>query len=160
MLNKIQSLYNNLSAQKLILLFTLISAFISWQIIYIQHGWVNNDFVIYHEAARLFTLHKWKQGFAVFGWPFYSLLVATVKQMSGLDIFNSAKLLAIVFFAITTYSFLTLIHISSSNKTAIACGALVLFGSSYIVGDVLPMMLRDPGFWAFFTLSLVFYSVL
>ncbi len=36
-----------------------------------------------------------------------------------------------------------------------ASGALILFSSSYVVGDVLEMLMRDEGFWAFYLTSLV-----
>jgi hypothetical protein len=36
-------------------------------------------------------------------------------------------------------------------------GALILFSSQYIVGDVLEMLMRDEGFWAFYLTGLVFF---
>ncbi len=149
--------YQQASPQKIILLLTLLSALIAWRVNYVQHGWVNDDFVLYHEAARLFTLGNWQQGFALFGWPLYSLLISLTHQLTGLDLHLSARLLSVLFFAITSYSFMHIIQLSGGNKITIISGAVILFSSPYLTGDVLPMLLRDPGLWAFFLTSLVFF---
>ncbi|MGZ8272064.1 MAG: hypothetical protein ACXWT5_12840, partial [Methylophilus sp.] len=47
--------------------------------------------------------------------------------------------------------------LAGGHKATIACGAFLLLSSSYSVGDVLPMLLRDQGFWAMFLTSLVYF---
>ena len=155
-----QSLYNflrRLTSQQLIILFTLLSLAVAWRVHYIQHGWVNNDFIIYHEAARLFTLGEWGQGFAVFGWPLFSLLIAGMHKLTGLDLHTSAQTITVIFFGITSYSFLRIISLAGGDKPTLACGILILFSNTYLTGDVLPMLLRDTGAWAFFLSSLMFF---
>lgn len=156
-MKKISRLYQQLNEDKLILILTLLGALLAWRIIYIQQGWVNVDSLIYFEAARLFFIGEWKQGISTFAWPLYSLLISAVQRLTHLDIQTSAQLLDIVFFAITTFSFTKLIQLAGGNKLTILCGAFLLFSSSYIVGDILPMLLRDQGFWAAFLTSLVFF---
>ncbi|ABE49035.1 hypothetical protein [Methylobacillus flagellatus] len=129
--------------------------FASW-INYIQHGWINGDSVLYFEAARLFSLGEWKAGMEVWGWPFFPFLIAGVHKLSGLDIHCSAQVLNTLLFGLATASFLQLIRESGGHKTALISGGLILFSSQYIVGDILTMLLRDQGFWAFFLTSLVF----
>lgn len=153
---KLSHLYLKANAQQLILTLTLLGIMLACQLLYIQHGWVNNDFVLYHEAARLFSIGEWKAGFNLFKWPLYSLLIALTHQLTSLSFTAAANVLTVIFFGITSFSFLKLIQTAGGDKTAIVTGALILFGSQYIVGDVLPMLLRDPGFWGFFILSLLF----
>lgn len=136
---------------------TALSIAIACQVIYIQHGWINDDSVLYFEMARLFSLGEWKHGITLFNWPFYPALISIVHRLTHLSIQTSAQILDVIFFAITTYSFISLIKLAGGNKTTIACGAFLLLSSPYIVGSVLPMLLRDQGFWAMFLASLVYF---
>lgn len=157
MLQPLSNFYRRLTNEQLILLFTLLSMAIAWRVNYIQHGAVNNDFVLYHEAARLFTLGEWKQGFAVFSWPLFSLLIAGLHKLTFLDLHLSAQIITTILFSIASYSFLRIITLAGGNKTTLVCGILILLSNNYLTGDVLPMLLRDPGAWAFFLTSLVFF---
>lgn len=153
LLQKLSALTEN-QLQKL---FTLFAVLIACQVIYIQHGWINDDSVLYFEIARLFSIGEWKQGLALYEWPLYPALISAMHQLTQLEIQTSAQILNVLFFAITTYSFVSLIRLAGGNKTTIACGAFLLLSSAYIVGDVLPMLLRDQGFWAMFLTSLVYF---
>lgn len=148
---------STLSESQLQKLFTLIAILITCEVMYIQHGWVNDDSVLYFELARLFSLGEWKQGIALFNWPLYPALISAVHQLTPFNFQTSAQLLNISFFAMTTFSFIQLIRLGGGNKTTILCGAILLLSSTYIVGDVLPMLLRDQGFWAMFLTSLVYF---
>ncbi|MGB2832887.1 MAG: hypothetical protein WBC07_08015 [Methylotenera sp.] len=148
---------HSLSESKLQKLFTLLGALIACQTIYIQHGWINDDSVLYFEVARLFSAGEWKQGFALYNWSFYSVILSLVNQLTSLSIQTSAQILNIIFFAITTFSFIHLIRLSGGGKSTIIYGAVLLLSSGYIVGDILPMLLRDQGFWAAFLTALIFY---
>jgi hypothetical protein len=141
------------------LYFTLIafSAILAARIQYIQHGWINPDTVLYFESARLIALGDFKEAVKVFNWPLYSLCMAGIHKLTTLSIHHSAQVLSIVFFAITTLSFVKIIELGGGNKKTMLAGALILFSSLYIVGDVLEMLMRDQGFWACFLTSLVFF---
>jgi len=153
----LKTFYKQISSKQLVYFLVVLSAVVGWRLNYIQHGWVNNDFVLYHESARLFSIGEWKQGFDVFQWPFYSLLIASLSKLLGIDLHLSAQILSVLAFALGTYSFLTIIRISNGNQLVMAAGALILFSSDYLVGSVMPMLLRDPGAWGFFLLSIVFF---
>lgn len=134
----------------------LIGMLIAAQMQYIQHGWINPDSVIYFEAARLIALGDFHQALSVFAWPMYSACIALTHKLTALSIHQSAQLLSVLFFALTTFSFLKIIQLGGGNQKTMLAGALILFSSLYIVGDVLEMLMRDHGFWAFFLSSLVF----
>ncbi len=153
LLNKL----TQLPANRLIWLLTAVGVLIAMQINYIQHGWINNDSVLYFEAARLFALGEWQQGFQLFPWPLYSALIALVHTIGGFSLHFSAQILNVMFFGIATLAFLKLIRHCGGDNATLLCGALLLFSSQYIVGDALQMLLRDQGFWAFFLTGLVFF---
>ncbi len=136
---------------------TLLAMLLACIIMYIQHGWINDDSVLYFEMARLFTIGEWKQGISLFNWPFYPTLISLVHKITNLSIQSSAQLLNVLFFGLSTFSFVRLIQLAGGKKTTMLCAAFLLFTTSYIVGDVLPMLLRDQGFWAMFLTSLVYF---
>ena len=156
-MNSILKRVEQLSVNALILILTIISILIAARVHYIQLGSINNDFVIYHEAARLFAANAWQEGFKLFGWPLYSMLIAAIHKTTSLNLQTSAQILSVALFALTTVSFLKIIELAGGNHKTLLAGALILFSSQYIVGDVLPMLVRDHGFWGFFLLSLVFF---
>lgn len=158
--NALKSLLNKLlqlPTGRLTGLLTVVGVLIAMQINYIQHGWINNDSVLYFEAARLFSIGEWKASFELWGWPLYPALIALVHTISGFSLHFSAQVLNVLFFGIATLSFLQLIRLCSGDNLTLLCGALLLFSSQYIVGDALQMLLRDQGFWAFFLTGLVFF---
>lgn len=157
MIHALATSWNSISEKQLIRLFTFLSCILACQIIYIQHGWINDDSVLYFEMARLISFGQWKEALSLFNWPLYPLLLSAMHQVFHLGIQLSAQILDVIFFAITTFTFLKLIQLAGGNKLAIVSGGFILFTSSYIVGDVLPMLLRDQGFWAMFLTSIVFF---
>jgi hypothetical protein len=124
---------------------------------HIQHGWINPDSVLYFEQARLFSLNDWQGIIAVYSWPFYGVCIGFIHQITHLNIHQSAQLLNMLFFGIATASYLNLIKLGGGNNRTLFFGMLLLFSTLYIVGDVLEMLMRDEGFWAFYLTALVFY---
>jgi hypothetical protein len=146
-----------LSSKKLQLLLSFFAAFIAITILYNRHGVIDPDSVLYFEAARLFSLGQWHEGYNVFNWPFYSLCIAAMHKISSLNIHQSATLLNVIFFTITSFSFLKIIELCGGKKLEIVIGALILFSSNQIVGNILGILMRDEGFWAFLLTALVFF---
>jgi len=136
---------------------TVIGVLITMQVNYIQHGWINNDSVLYFESARLFAAGEWQQGFKLFPWPLYSGLIALVHSITGWSLHFSAQCLNVAFFGIASYAFLQLIRLSGGDNLTLVAGALLLYSAQYITGDALQMLLRDQGFWAFFLTGIVFF---
>jgi len=145
----------SLNAVQITWLLTLLGGLITAVIIWVHHGWINDDSVLYFEVAKSFSAGEWQAGLKLYNWPFYSLLISITHDLTKLDIQTSAQLLNILFFSITTCSFLSLIRMAGGDKFTILSGALLLFSSTYIVGDILPMLLRDQGFWAFFLAAIL-----
>ncbi len=156
-MNSLLSKLIQIPVNRLVWLLTLLGVLIAMQINYIQHGWINNDSVLYFEAARLFSIGEWKASFELWGWPLYPALIALVHTISGFSLHFSAQILNVLFFGIATLSFQQLIRLCGGDNLTLLCGALLLFSSQYIVGDALQMLLRDQGFWAFFLTGLVFF---
>lgn len=145
------------SINKLHTIIVLLGLLIATQIQYIQHGWINPDSVLYFESARLIADGHWKEAMQVYPWPLYSAVIACLQKISGLETHVSAQVLNVLFFSIATSSFISIIRLAGGKQLTMVAGALILFSSLYVVGDVLKMLLRDEGFWAFFLTGLVFF---
>lgn len=124
---------------------------------YIQHGWINPDSVLYLEQAKRFVQGDFAGMVALFNWPLYGICIGTVHQLTGFSLHLSAQCLNAIFFALATFSFLHLIKLLGGNTRTLFFATGLLFSSQYIVGDVLEMLMRDEGFWAFFLSALFFF---
>jgi len=82
----ILNVYKRLSSVNLMLLLSSVGMLIAAWVMYIQQGWVNDDSVLYFEAARLFSAGEWKSGLSLFPWPLYSLLIAGMHFITGFNI--------------------------------------------------------------------------
>lgn len=154
------SIFNQLSKtplNKLTLYIVFASLLVASQVQYIQHGWINPDSVLYFEAATLFSSGQWKAGFDVFNWPFYSLCIAAFHKLTTLSTHQSAQFLNVIFYCIATFSYIKLIELAGGRQTEFFAGALLWFGSQYLTGGVLEMLMRDEGFWACYLTALVFF---
>lgn len=148
---------SKLSINNLIWVITLIGAVIaSWEI-YLQHGNINDDSVLYLEVARVISSGNWKKALELYPWPLYPALIASVHLATGLALQASAHLLSIVLFALTLFSFGRLLKLSGGNKTTLIAGCLLLLSSTLIICKILPSIMREQGFWAFNLLSLMFF---
>jgi hypothetical protein len=138
------------------LIIVIVGALVAAQVQYIQHGWINSDSILYLEAAKLFSLGHWESGFKIFPWPFYSLWIAATHKLTSLGVHHAAQLLNVFFFAVATYAFTAIIRLCGGKQIELVAGGLIFLSSQYMVGDVLEMLMRDEGFWAFFLTSLIF----
>lgn len=145
------------SEQSLPWVSAVLGALLAVLVIYQSHGHVNSDGLLYIEAARLFSVGEWKQGVSLYNWPLYPLLMAGVHFVSGMSLQMSAHLLAVVFFTLLSAGLLTLVRELGGNRQVMLCAAVLLFCSPYIVSDILPIVVRDHGFWAFHVWSQVFF---
>lgn len=140
----------------LIRIATLLGFIIALWVGNVQREALNADAVLYFEAAKLFAAHEWQLGFALFGWPLYSLLIAAIHSLTDLRLEAVAQILAAIFFAMAVFGFVSLIRLTGGNKSAVFFGLALFLSSTYIVGNVLPMVVRDHGYWAFLLNALVF----
>lgn len=133
-----------------------ISALVATRISYLQHGWVNDDSLLYFEAARLLSHAQWNAAYHLFPWLLYPSLLATGHVLTGLDIHTTAQMINIVLFSLFTWGFALLILQAGGSIKTVYWSGLLLLSTQYIVGDILGMLLRDEGFWAGVTWALLF----
>lgn len=142
---------------RLIIVAVILSALLAAWMQYIQHGWINPDSVLYIEQAKHYAQGDFAGMIKLFNWPLYGISIGIVHQLTGLSFHLSAQCLNTLFFALATFSFLKLITLLGGNTRTLFFAVALLFSSQYIVGDVLEMLMRDEGFWAFFLTGIFFF---
>ncbi|MEK9555489.1 MAG: hypothetical protein VW313_06645, partial [Gammaproteobacteria bacterium] len=54
--------------------------------IYIQDGQINRDGLLYLKQAYLIAEGNWKEGLALYPWPFFSILIAIFHKLTNLHL--------------------------------------------------------------------------
>lgn len=132
----------------------MLMAMIAIWIVYIQQGWVTQDSILYYEMARLISLGEWKSAYEMFQWPFYPALVALIHTITHLSFQHSGNLLSVIFITITAWGLTQIVASIGGSARAQVLSVIILLGSRYIVGDIMPMSTRDQGYWAMMTIAL------
>jgi len=136
------------------LAFLTLTILFGLRVVYIQQGWIADDAVLYYEMARLIASGDFQSAIKMFEWPFYPALIAITHVLTGLGIQNSGHLLSISFFTLTAYGLIQLVKCLGGSTRAQVFAVLLLMGSRYIAGDIMPMSTRDQGYWALMCLAI------
>lgn len=131
----------------------LIASWVIWQ----SHGIVNRDGLLYIEVARHFSLGEWRQGFALYNWPLYPLMMAGIHQLSGLTLVISAQIITIVAFAISTTGIMVLAREAGGGRNVMLAAGLLFSCANPLVNNYLPMILRDHGALAAHIWSIIYF---
>jgi hypothetical protein len=126
-------------------------------VIYQTHGIINNDGLLYVKMAQLIYQGNWREAVAYLNAPLYPALIAFAHVVSGFGFQQSANLLGVIFFAITCGGLIVFVRELGGRQKEMFATGLLLTCSSYIVGDLVPIIVRDHGYWAAHIWSLVFF---
>ena len=143
--------YFDLIKEKLSSLWSMwlvIILFATWSI-YIQDGQINRDGLLYLKQAYLISEGSWKEGLALYPWPFFSILIAIFHKITNLHLQVVAHGVDLLLFGITTLFYLkTLQLIYNKEKQILFYGGIILLSFIPIMDDYVGMVLRDHGLWA------------
>ena len=97
-----------------------------WSVV-IQDGHINRDGLLYLKQAYLMAEGSWKDGLALYPWPFFSILIAIFHKISGLHLQVVAHTVDLALFGIATWFYLkTLQLIYKIEKQIIFYGGIIL----------------------------------
>lgn len=116
----------------------------------------NYDFMVYYRAAQAYIEQGWHAAMAIYPWPFYSVLIAALSHWTSLSLLTSAHVLSVIFFIGISFFFMTLLKELGASRPVEWVGALVI-SFSPLLNTYRLMLIRDPGYWAFYLLSLLFF---
>ncbi|MEO5574258.1 MAG: hypothetical protein ABIR48_07235 [Gammaproteobacteria bacterium] len=116
-------------------------------------GIVNRDGILYLETAAQLEQGNWPAARALYEWPFYSALIASISHLSGLGIEASAQGLNALLFALIVYAFIGVVgEMGGGRRTLIAAALVILLQPQ--LNEHRADIFRDNGYWAFYLLAL------
>ena len=116
-------------------------------------GLMNSDGILYMNMAKAYLDGGLQATAQLYDWPFFSILVATLHQFTGLSLEHAAQLLNTVLFVIFTDAILLLSSRLLANPFQVAIAAVFIL-SFIIINDYRSYIIRDIGYWAMIMLSL------
>jgi hypothetical protein len=113
----------------------------------------NPDAALYLRSAELFTDGHWRQAVSIYGWPTYSLVIAGVMRLTGVDAFTAAQIVNVVCSVVTPFTFVALVRQLSNDRLVTLCAAIVI-GLQPELTQMRSSVIRDNCYFAFLLLTL------
>lgn len=141
--------------RQLVLAAALASLLLSLWALYLDPV-INMDGILYVEAAGDFARGDWAAGFAVYKWPFYSLIIGSVSFLTGIAEGKAAYLVNAGLYALVVLGFIALVRVLGGRGRVLwLAAALVLLHPE--LNAFRSFVIRDVGYWACYLWTLVFY---
>lgn len=115
---------------------------------------VNNDGILYLKTAEAFLNSGWQEAIKHYEWPFYSIFIAWLSQITHLSFENSTYVLNAALLVIIVISFITLIEELGGSRFVQFIGALIILSHPKL-HHYQHYIVRGFGYWAFSLLSLL-----
>lgn len=114
---------------------------------------INHDGILYLRAAEAMLEGGWRAGYAIYPWPFYSWLIATVHRATGLGLEPAAHLIDFPLQALAVWAFITVVKALGGDRRVMLAAALVILVHPPF-NDYRSFVIRDFGYWAFYLVAL------
>ena len=116
---------------------------------------VNNDGIRYFRAASAFAGGDFSGGAAIYKWPFFSLMIAGLSNISGMHVEYAAYFLNGILTTLLLVAFLSVVHELGADRTTLTIAAIVILLFPEL-NKYRSFIIRDTGYLAFYMWSLVF----
>lgn len=135
----------------------ILLSLVSMIIIILQQGEINRDGIMYLTQSQYIIEGNWDKAMSLYNWPFFSILIAGLHQLSGLSLQYAAHFINVTLFIVASFFFIKNVSLVSQNKTPIMFATLILLTSIPLMDDYLSMVLRDQGQWTGFMIGVYGY---
>ncbi len=142
--------------QRLYFLAILGSIILSWLLN--RNALINPDGVLYIQTAQAFLQGGLDAALAVYKWPFYSILIALIHQITQLSMDNAAILLNTFLCILIVTGFISLVKRLGGNYQVQVCAAIIILLHTGL-NDHRAYIIRDFGHWAFMLYAVYFLIV-
>jgi hypothetical protein len=122
----------------------------------LQQDLLNKDGVLYVGVASLFQNGQISDAFALYSWPFFSLLIAVVDMVTGVGLDSSAYILITLFDAVLLVAFILIVKELGGDARVQVAAIVVIFSLVYM-NENRADVIRDHGYWSCYLLSLLLY---
>lgn len=114
---------------------------------------INDDAYTYVRTAEVYLEQGLAAALRNYSWPFYSIVMATLSQLTGIGFFTSGLLINAAFFALLSYSFVSIVRLLNPSLLAQYLAALSILVYPQL-NEYRYLIIRDIGFWALVLFSL------
>lgn len=122
----------------------------------LQQDLLNKDGVLYVGVASLLQNGQFSDAVALYGWPFFSLLIAAVDTLTGVGLDASAFILITLFDAVLLVAFILIVKELGGDVRVQIAAVVVIFSLAYM-NENRADVIRDHGYWSFYLLSLLLF---
>lgn len=140
-------------SNQLLITAALCSFVLTW-IHLISQNPFNLDGILYLHAAAVYLQQGFKAALTIYGWPFFSLFVAWLSQLTHLSLEHSAYLLNTGLQILIVINFILLTAQLGGTRWHCRLAALVILLYPYF-NNLRAQIMRDFGYWAFALLALL-----
>ncbi|MFK7863491.1 MAG: hypothetical protein AB8B95_04595 [Pseudohongiellaceae bacterium] len=124
----------------------VLASFISSALLRVSPASLNDDAYLYIHTADIFLEQGLQAAAAHYSWPLFSILIAFVSKL-GISLVSSAFLLNSLFFALLSFSFVSIVQTIDSRKQTLIVSAIAILIFPEL-NDYRSMIIRDMGFWS------------
>lgn len=114
----------------------------------------NNDAYTYLRTAEIVLEDGLAAAYVHYPWATYSVLMAGIQHLPGIDLFAAAQLLNAVLYVLLTVSFISIVQEADSSKRVAILAALTILVYPH-VNELRDFLIRDIGYLAFSLLALL-----
>lgn len=115
---------------------------------------INSDGIKYIKMAEIFLESGFIESTKIMGWPFFSILIAYLHEVTSFSFELSAYILNSLLFVLITDSLILISNKILPNKHQLTFAALLII-CFYSLNEYRDFIIRDIGYWAFCSLSLL-----
>lgn len=125
--------------------------------LYFRESVVNPDAICYLQSATgmqyglKYAMHVCDQA----KWPFYSIFIYAISQLTHFSYESSAYLIDALFSCVSVVTFISIVSLITDKKRILWFAAFVIL-LSHEFNSVRQYIVRDHGFWAFYLASIYF----
>jgi hypothetical protein len=143
---------NSYNVNKLRLGTAIISLLLSIFTIY-SDDLINNDGILYIETAEAFLHGGLADTIKLYNWPFFSICIAYIHQLTQAPLELSAYILNTIFFVLLTDTLVLISKKILPNKEQLLIAVLIILCFATL-NDYRNFIIRDIGYWYFCSLAL------
>ena len=134
-------------------LFTALLSLVLSVLAYYLDDVINRDGILYMDMADAYLQNGLSATAKLYNWPFFSILVAYVHQLSSFSFELSGQIINTLLFVLFTDSLVLLSSkILPTPRQLVIAAVLIL--SFYSINEYRDYIIRDIGYWAFCSLAL------
>lgn len=131
----------------------IISLLLSWLAVTLNDQ-PNHDAYEYIRAAGIALQSGITDAYSHYQWAHYSLLLAGIHALTGLDMFTAAHLLNAMLFALISVGFVNLVAAATPSRRVVWLAALIILVFPTL-NESRSLIVRDTGFIAFCLLAML-----